>query len=158
MTRTRRRFSVFSLYFGYCGMLLAWGTGAGVRPPLLIGFGLFALEGLWSVLRARRALIQETIGMLDERQRTVRDRAYYSAYRILGVVAAAGVGYSALAQLNRIPSPDLSSLQIMLLAGGVVLLVVTLPSAIMAWTEPDPPEDSGAYNMVNRSSFNPSPK
>lgn len=152
----RRRFAVVTLYLGYlAGLLFCLLTFRGFLPHglgmvLMIVSGLGVLLGLIGVMQSRATLFLGSIEMLDERQRAIRDRAYYSAYRALSVIGVGGVLYLALVQLRRLPQVQLGSGEAMLLAGGAVLLLLTLPSAIMAWTEPDPPEDSGAHGMVNR--------
>lgn len=99
-------------------------------------------EVKWKELRARGATAQEIDAALmrvdrvdgvDERQRAVLDRAYRYAYWILAVVGGAALLYG--------------------LTGWTVIrrdlrfalfftVVVTLPTAVVAWTEPDPPDES----------------
>jgi hypothetical protein len=150
MTRARRRLSVFLLYLGYGAALLTIGAGSHFRSLFLALFAVLAALGLTGILLARRGLVH---GVLDERQRTVRDQSYYTAYLILGALALLLSGWMLLARLDAIGLPTLAPSQIVLLCGGIILLALTLPSAVMAWTEPDPPEDSGAYNRVKGSSL-----
>lgn len=153
----RRRLAVVALYLGYlAGLLFCLLTVRGLLPhglgiALMIVSSFGALLGLIGVMQSRATLfLQSSVEMLDERQRAIRDRAYYSAYRALSLIGVGGAVYIALVQFRRLPQVHFGKGGAMLLAGGAVLLLLTLPSAIMAWTEPDPPEDSGAHGMVNR--------
>lgn len=152
----RRRLAVVALYLGYmAGLLFCLLAVRGFLPhglgiALMIVSALGVLLGLIGILQSRATLFLGAVEMLDERQRAIRDRAYYSAYRALSLIGVGGALYLALVQLRRLPQVHLGKGEAMLLAGGAVLLLLTLPSAIMAWTEPDPPEDSGAHGMVNR--------
>jgi hypothetical protein len=154
ISQGRRRGSVLLLFLGY-GSAVALALWPRVEREvvwsvLLGALGLVALLGLFGLLRARRVLIQGS-GVLDERQRGVRDRAYFVAYRFLSAVASVVAVYLCLAGVGWISALHLTGTAAVLLAGGMVLLSLTLPSAIIAWTEPDPPEDSGAYSQVNRT-------
>lgn len=69
---------------------------------------------------------------VDERQRGVLDRSYRYAYGILAASAGAGLSLVLVA-----PALIPSYIWIALF----LTAVVTLPTAVLAWTEPDPPED-----------------
>jgi hypothetical protein len=74
---------------------------------------------------------------LDERQLQTRNQAYVSAYRVLGgaliLIVPAVLLWSAFGSL---PKLDIGA--IAALSYWAVLLVATLPSAVLAWLEPDP--------------------
>ena len=76
---------------------------------------------------------------LDERELAVRNAAYYTAYR---AVAA----YSIVAWMALIYSFELSASTALLLAEWLVMpllaMVLTLPPAVILWTEPDVPEEA----------------
>ena len=80
----------------------------------------------------------------DERQISIRDRAYHRAYRILGnlflLTVACVVLYARYDAARFLPLPETSTeISGMLLAS--TYLVATLPASVMAWIEPDPPDD-----------------
>jgi cytochrome c oxidase assembly factor CtaG len=83
----------------------------------------------------------------------LRDRAYYASYHALGWVSGLGALYLYLISRGRIPGVQVRSGEMALLLAGLVMLILTLPSAIMAWTEAEPPEDSGGNQMINRRSL-----
>lgn len=81
---------------------------------------------------------------LDERQESVWHRAHYLSYKILGITLLIAMAYVLIAVL-------LFPGQLWLPAGGEFLFVwailfflfSTLPTAVAAWTEPDPEPDGG---------------
>jgi hypothetical protein len=76
---------------------------------------------------------------LDERELAVRNAAYFTAYRAVAV-------YSILAWMVLIYSFELSASTALLLARWLVMpllaVVLTLPPAVVLWTEPDLPEEA----------------
>jgi len=76
---------------------------------------------------------------LDERELAVRNAAYFKAYRVVAV-------YSIIAWIALICSFDLSAsiaLSLMLwLFIPLLTMVLTLPPAVILWTEPDVPEEA----------------
>ena len=83
---------------------------------------------------------------LDERQTAVRDNAHRTAYQILG--SAIIVGLVLLQMLTTGPlgfrpyAPQLSIRSIVLPVSTTILwMYVSLPTAVIAWTEPDPETD-----------------
>ena len=93
----------------------------------------------WEELRARGATAQEIDAALirvddvDERQRAVLDRAYRYAYWILAAVGAAALLYGIMGD-GLIPKD--------LRLGLFFTVVITLPTAVVAWSEPDPPDET----------------
>ena len=76
---------------------------------------------------------------LDERELAVRNAAYFTAYRVVAV-------YSIIAWMALICSFDLSasialSLRLWLFI-PLLTMVLTLPPAVVLWTEPDVPEEA----------------
>ena len=156
--RWKRRLSVACLYLGVFLALLLMVTksdGSSGSLPLSLLVSLFvvvSLAGLAGVLQTQKTLFPDALGPLDERQRGVRNQAYVLAYRVLGLLVILSAGYALAIRVGRFRLPGLSSLEVFLLMIGAAVVVMTLPAAIMAWTEPDPPEDSGAYHMINQRS------
>jgi hypothetical protein len=76
---------------------------------------------------------------LDERELAVRNAAYFKAYRVVAV-------YSIIAWIAMIYSFDLSAsiaLSLMLwLFIPLLTMILTLPPAVILWTEPDVPEEA----------------
>lgn len=157
--QSRRRLAVASLYLGcLAGLLFCACTTRGAIPyslgsVLMIVSALGGLFGLVGVVQTRRTLFFPAAGLLDERQRSVQDRAYKFAYQGLGAAVVIVALLLGLAHFGRFTPPHLTRGEVGLLLGVLFLVVLTLPSAMMAWTEPDPPEDSGAFGMVNRRSL-----
>jgi uncharacterized membrane protein len=75
---------------------------------------------------------------LDERLVQVKNQAYRTAFQIFSALVAIGWPLSLLILFND-PSGHGATRAIVLLA-GVGLLVTTLPTAVVAWREPDPDE------------------
>ena len=83
---------------------------------------------------------------LDERQKTVRNRAYHSAYQVLGSVVLTALMYWHLDLQHfegALPSPDITKQNATSLFSGLLWLIITLPTSIIAWNEPDPDEEDG---------------
>ena len=77
---------------------------------------------------------------LDERQQRVRDRAYLYGYRGLGSAVVVVSVYAGIAFDNAWWLPTTWN-QVQAVVWGVLLLAVTLPTAILAWIEPDAPSE-----------------
>lgn len=75
---------------------------------------------------------------LDERLVQTRNAAFRTAFRIFGPIAIGGWAVSMIA--TRVQPNDIGLLNELLIFLGVVLLGTTLPTAIVAWREPDPAE------------------
>jgi hypothetical protein len=141
-----RRLIVLSTFLGYPATYVGYATLVATnRIPTIVWapfallfmaatvFGLFAIYG-YSRDRA------EMTSRLDERQRQLRDQAWILSYVVLSTVVVAILGGLALwltfvGQLT-FNFGDLSGWFIAL---GVFL--PTLPSAALAWIEPDEPAD-----------------
>lgn len=120
---------------------------ARVRGRPLVGLALapiIAAAAIYFklVVPIARALTEKDDHELDERQLAVRNRAYFYAFRILGIVIFGAVLYGALAAgsaWSELPTPrttsDFGTLGVL-----VAFLLGSLPAAIAAWTESDPDE------------------
>lgn len=84
---------------------------------------------------------------LDERQEAVRNRAHRTAYQILGAVVLTALLYLQIDLQyfdGRLWSPDMTAQNMTSVLGGTIWLIITLPTSIIAWNEPDPDEGGGA--------------
>jgi hypothetical protein len=140
-TRKWRRRLVAGTYLGYLLFIASWSYPPVAAPWfLLVKLPVFALLvasylGLHHVTRdtaARKA------GPLDEREQQVRGDAYRTAYRIIAGLSFLLVAWTLVAM----DYPDLFLRPRLndLLSEALVFLVlftVTLPTCVVAWTEPD---------------------
>lgn len=145
-SRAARRRAVMAIYLGYPALLLCLALARGLPDPrpwwfpiLLLPLGIAVLVGLAALLSSWvwQAANQED-SALDERQRRVRDRAYLHAYQGLGALVILTAVYAMFARNLGWWLPT-TGLQMQALFWGVFLLCLTLPTAIVAWTEPDLP-------------------
>jgi hypothetical protein len=148
--RTRRR-RVVALYGGFAAMCViyraAYGHGPlGWRIAGLIGvalaFGCFCY-GFFTLLQ-RTYINAPNIGdyAFDERQRVRRDQAIRRAYPVIGAISGLVPLYAVIAITADKWQVLRDGYVVQCLAWTLFILTMTLPTAIMAWTEPDPlPED-----------------
>lgn len=73
---------------------------------------------------------------LDEREVAVRNAAYFVAFRAMSIYA---VILTPLAWATR---PGIAVLTLHLLAIPLMTMAITLPQAVVLWTEPDVPEEA----------------
>ena len=143
LTLGQRRVSVLAAYLGYLGMVTVWYLSSRMGSArlffLVIPFGLFMLAGL-AVLFTSWVwhAANEPDAALDERQQRVRDRAYLYSYRGIAGVAVLATVYGGLAWDNGLWLPNTWN-QVQAVVWGILLLAMTLPSAVIAWTEPELP-------------------
>jgi hypothetical protein len=146
LPRARRRALVVGVYVGFAAVMAAMYAGATAVPrwPVWLGviaIALFLATALGFVrLVAAPGYAADTLDrQLDERQRMVRDHAYRLAYYaltllfiLLSLVVMYAAGNDASWQALREPA---------LFLPWFTFLPGSLPSVVVAWTEPDPPED-----------------
>ncbi|MBM3785697.1 MAG: hypothetical protein FJW30_15130 [Acidobacteria bacterium] len=147
-TRSNRRIAVAATYASYVILCISAGLvqrGAGSAKNL-IGLALLAIAGMalfagWlSMVNLMREYgfpgDSRLFTSRDERQTGVRHRAFVRAYGILFAVICAGAVYGALAPGKGLwaISPEYRN-QVLF---GAIFFAATLPSAVVAWTEPDP--------------------
>lgn len=116
-----------------------WSVWLAVAPLIVTATLYFKL-----VMPIAQALTEKKDRELDERQLAARNRAYFHAFRILGLVVFGAVLYGALAAgavESELPTPrtisDFGTLGVL-----VAFLLDSLPAAAAAWAEPDPePEE-----------------
>lgn len=95
------------------------------------------------VVPIREALTEKEDRELDERQLAVCNRAYFYAFRILGLVVFGAVLYGAAAVGlggSGLPLPQTTS-DFGVLGILVAFLLGSLPASVAAWSEPDPDVD-----------------
>lgn len=153
MNLTRRRSAVTALYGGYAVAVAAWlqmaHSGAATWTVLSAGV-VASVVGLAIVCRASAGLVARPSRLLDERQRAVRDRAFRISYLI---VSAALIGSCLLLSGIAIRGAEVGHVDRTLLAligFSALLLSLSAPLAVIAWTEPEPPEDSGTFTSKAR--------
>jgi len=144
-SRTLRRRSVLAAYGGLLGWV-AWSwLNLRIDPATWIKAGIFLaiavhFVGLAVLASARGGvwkLANEPDARLDERQRAVRDRAYRRGYALLGAAVVLAATYLALALAFGWPLPR-STGAVQMVLWTVIVVTITIPAAVLAWTEPDP--------------------
>lgn len=148
LPRRQRRILVAVALLGYPTSVFLWTLAQSWLglPGLAMGIlGLalvpaYAYAG-WRIYDFRARLAQAPDHDLDERQVRVRDRAYLEAYRIFaGVTLVAVVGLAILPDLLDRPvafTYDVAQWWVV----GTFLVSLLLPSAVVAWNEPEFVED-----------------
>lgn len=158
-SRRQRRFLVLVMYFGFSSWMIilplfslleAYDDDLTRPTAFLLGapLSLLALVLPISAVFVFWAIWVSTQGMvrkdkLDERQRVIRNSAYRSAYLILGNTFIIVASYWLFATNSFgegrlwLPSGD-EAQNLFVLA---LLLFYTLPTALIAWNEPDPEEE-----------------
>lgn len=146
--RSRRRSLVVVLYASYALLVtcfaLAERSGFGlIFAAGLLPSGLALMSAFWAISQLALPYATEGSGrneqLVDERQLQVRDRAFYRAYQILSSVFGLWVVYEGIARTNErqwfwVPQ---TFDEYQAIVWGYLLVSMTLPSALIAWTEPD---------------------
>ncbi len=154
-TRARRRALVAAMYLSAAAIgVLERLEGAGggwtetARPVATLAF-IVAIV-LLGHLTYHSKTNPDTL--LDERGRSVRDRAYRQAHHAVSVLATAGLLYLVLAvRLGWAWVPGTTG-EWLGVAFAATFLTASLPIAIIAWTEPDfPAEDPEDAEMERRA-------
>lgn len=149
LPRAWRRRAVVAIYGGYATVVGLFWLNANADLPLWTGVlpllaGLVMLFGVSAILFGQGHpvdLANQTDEVLDERERQVRDRAFRFAYMGLAAAFTLLAVYGAMAAdsgLGWLPSTWNERQAV---TWGVFLLAWTLPTAVVAWTEPDPVRD-----------------
>jgi hypothetical protein len=114
----------------------------GPLPPFLLTGILLAanliIQGIW--VGSRTIISTPTLvdAELDERMVQIRNAAFRTAFRVFAWVVLIG-WIVAIAAIQLQPNNE-GFLNAWLIFFGVALLASTLPTAIVAWHEPDPTE------------------
>jgi hypothetical protein len=128
---------------------LVWLVGPSVRYGLGTRSYRHPAPGELKRLKDQGVSAKEAAAMFtraaDERQRAIRQHAEAVTYRILGPVIVFVAIYLIYARtfFDHVWLPSTPIEQVGLLA-GFALLFSTLPSAVVAWSEPDPVPDDDA--------------
>lgn len=143
LTRTRRRLAVLASYAGYVVLMLVWYAAAArhslalyvlvalLALVMLSGFVVLLTSWVWHAAN-------EPDASLDERQQRIRDRAYLQSYRGLAGLLALVAVYAGIAWDTGWWLPQTEN-QVQAVVWAVLLITMTLPAAVVAWTEPDLP-------------------
>jgi len=148
VSRERRRWLVVLCYAAWSLLILLGITASSDSARfILVLFAVFAGTCIQfvifnklakdSVLPGQEAILGQSLNTLfhksgpDERQVAVRNAAYYKAYRVVAVyllliMSVSPAGEAALMGLTAL----------------LFVLVLTLPQAIILWTEPDIPGEA----------------
>jgi hypothetical protein len=147
-TRAWRRRAVLAAYGGYALTVAIFWIGyaadfgpkfraLGFVPGIVYLVGFFALcsrsLGAWSIAN-------DSDNALDERQQRVRDRAYRPSYWVVSLILLLGAAYVQLADSSGWWLPS-STEAFQGITWTLIFLTMTLPTAIIAWTEPDAPAE-----------------
>jgi hypothetical protein len=135
-----RRFTVLTVYGGYLclGLVVASGRMDALVMPSIQALvaGVMSWFGVWilSCMAPHWRLGQAPDAELDERELSMRLRAYYLAYVIFNsTVFLFLVGASLFMDIAKIN--EVSYAQVSVVLWGVFLFGWTLPSAVIAWTD-----------------------
>lgn len=145
LSRAARRGLVIACYGGYATMCLAWSVLPHPwRWLAVVPLGLAAVMAMGMLLMpALLGTSDGADGELDERQLARRNAGYLNAYRLLAgtVTLAAIYAYIAAdAERLRLWLPRTDN-ELNATFWGFWLLALTLPAAVIAWTEPEEPQD-----------------
>jgi hypothetical protein len=146
LPRRTRRLVVLGAFLGYPLLVAGYALlVATERVPValwapvavaLLGLSLIGVAVTYGWARTRT----EPSARLDERQRAMLDRAHVIGYGILGTVVSLLAAVLALvASFDGPITVTMEGLTPFLIALGLYLPM--LPSAILAWIEPDPAQD-----------------
>lgn len=123
--------------------LLASDLVTGNKAVAVVYFGITAQTFLFLVLTYSVGGLIAADTDLDERERALRDHMYALAYRILGIVIG-GLSFIALTAnviFNWHPAVD-PAIGIAPFLVTLIWFLGTLPTALIAWTVPDPEPDA----------------
>lgn len=146
--RSRRRALVVTLYLAYAALVACFAfagrSGVGlVFTAGLLPAGVALMGAFWAISQLALPYATEGTGAalrkVDERQIQVRDRAFYRAYQVISVLFGLWIVYETIARTSRLEwlwVPRTFD-EYQAIVWGYLLVSMTLPSAIIAWTEPD---------------------
>jgi hypothetical protein len=123
-----------SFWMGTTVPNIAWGP----VTFLLIGATIVGSFVLYGSARGRADMPGRS---LDERERQLRDRAWILSYQVLSAVVVVAVAAAAIAVLILGREVDLDWALVSAAALCVGVLLPLLPTAALAWIEPDLPMD-----------------
>lgn len=140
--RTIRRALVLATYLGYMVLVaMFWARSVRDLPNwfllLILVPGFVTLLSFAGLYTSTYSMADQPDKRLDERQRMVRDRAYRFAYHALAAVFLVAALYAYIALDSGSLWFPRTSNQLNAFFWGAMLLATTLPTAVIAWTEPD---------------------
>lgn len=140
--RTIRRALVLATYLGYMVLVaMFWARSVRDLPDwfllLILVPGFVTLLSFAGLYTSTYSMADQPDKRLDERQRMVRDRAYRFAYQALAAVFLVAALYAYIALDSGSLWFPRTSNQLNAFFWGAMLLATTLPTAVIAWTEPD---------------------
>lgn len=142
LSRGQRRLLVTAIYLGlviYIGIFL----GAENRWWLFVGIlGLLTTIGVYSSLLApfTQRIADKQESQLDERQLAIRNHAHRLAYQILGLLVVFVLLYAQINLTysdNQLWASSIAIHDIPHISLSIIWLLITLPTSIIAWNEPD---------------------
>lgn len=143
-SQARRRIAVLAAYLGYAAVVGFFWVRSNLDVPawtmvLPLAAGLVAVLGLATFCLGRTwDVANEPDAALDERERSIRDRAYRRSYAVIASAYLLTVIYAAIGHDSGILWLPRTWNELQAIMWGVLLLTLTLPPAVVAWTEPDP--------------------
>ena len=144
--RFRRRLLIATyagwLVFAGCVKFLSFSPLAWIWLTVLLVAGNLIIQGIWV---NRRTIINTPAlvdAELDERLVQSRNAAFRTAFKIFA--PAAIFGWLLAMTAMQLQPNDQGLLNSFILFTGVTMLATTLPTAIVAWREPDPSEPEPA--------------
>lgn len=149
INRRQRRQLVIGMYLGYGLLVGFWTLSSQLKNAWPMALVVICALGI--VYTFRELVIRHGFWVLanapdqdlDERQVKARDNAYRIAYALFSSLAGLGVLYWYLATdavKLRLWLPTTTN-ELNAVFWGVWLLMVSLPTAVLAWIEPDPVQD-----------------
>jgi hypothetical protein len=143
--RSLRRVLVVGVLAGYPLFVAAWvglpelGVTGLVWTIVVAGLGLGVMLGAFGLYQFQASMAHVPDAQLDERQIGIRDRAYLVSYRILATLMLLGIFAFSIAPdvLDRPLAVTFETMQPLM--WGALLYSLILPSAVIAWQEPDLP-------------------
>jgi len=114
--------------------------------PAVVGLILLLVVLAWLMLLVNGSVgnFAATRGQLDERERGQRDRATAVSYRLVQAAIVIVTGYALLGTNTRVGLPvPTDAGQLMMFLMPLYFLALTLPTAVLAWTLPDPDPEPG---------------
>lgn len=140
----RRRGAVLAAYLGYAALVgFFWARSVLDAPAwtlvLSLAAGLVTVLGLSTFCCGRTWVVANAPdAALDERERSVRDRVYRQSYALVATAFLLTAVYGAIGHATGLLWLPRTWNELQAVMWGVILLTVTLPPAIVAWSEPDP--------------------
>ena len=146
LDRRRRRLAVIGAFSGYPLVIVGYVSlvATGVLPtaiwaPIVVVLFAITLVGVVTLYGYGRGRTGDA-GPLDERERTMLDRALVLGYGAVVTVVVLAVGAMAL-YLSFVGPITITMTDLTPVIIGIALYLPLLPFAALAWIEPDAPAD-----------------